>query len=267
MRKSPREIRRAKALDALVDQVALEQFHDVHGHPRLPPVAVVIAAYKERDNIGKVMAALPSQICDLDAAAIVVVDGEEDGTADIVRSAGQYACVAPVNRGQGAALRLGYRVAREHGATYVVTSDGDGQADPNDLATVLSPVLAGEADFVSGSRRLGTTHSSDSVRNTGVLVYAALISALTRTKVTDTANPIRAMRAELTGRLTLEEPQYQASELMISAIMSGARYTERPVTMRERTSGVSKKGGNLLYGYRYGRVVLRTFLREARRGG
>ena len=35
--------------------------------------------------------------------------------------------------------------------------------------------------------------------------------------------------------------------------------------MRERASGHSKKGGNLLYGYRYGRVVLRTYARERRR--
>jgi cellulose synthase/poly-beta-1,6-N-acetylglucosamine synthase-like glycosyltransferase len=89
-----RQARRAKALDALVDTVALEHFHEAHGNPELPPVAVVIAAYKERDNIGKVMSSLPKQICGLDAAAIVVVDGEEDGTAEIVRAAGQYACVA-----------------------------------------------------------------------------------------------------------------------------------------------------------------------------
>jgi glycosyltransferase involved in cell wall biosynthesis len=263
--RNARQARRAKALDALVDEVAIERFHEAHGNPDLPPVAVVIAAYKERDNIGKVMASMPKQVCDLDAAAIVVVDGEEDGTADIVRAAGQYAVVAPVNRGQGAALRLGYRVARDHGATYVVTADADGQTDPEDLSVVLAPLVAGEADFVNGSRRLGETHSTDSVRNTGVVVYASLISALTRTRVTDSANPIRAMRAELTAELTLEEPQYQASELLIGAIMSGARYAERPVTMRERHSGHSKKGGNLVYGYRYGRVVLRTFLRETRR--
>ncbi len=262
---NPRTERRARALDALVDEVALERFREAHGNPQLPPVAVVIAAYKERDNIGKVMASMPKQICDLDAAAIVVVDGEEDGTADIVRAAGHYACVAPVNRGQGAALRLGYRVAREHGATYVATADADGQTDPDDLAVVLAPLVAGEADFVNGSRRLGVTHSSDAVRNVGVVVYASLITALTRTTVTDSANPIRAMRAELTAQLTLDEPQYQASELLIGAIMSGARYAERPVTMRARQSGHSKKGGNLMYGYRYGRVVVRTFLRESRR--
>ena len=132
---------------------------------------------------------------------LVVVDGEDDGTGAVVREAGHYACIAPVNRGQGAALRLGYRIAREHGARFIVTSDADGQTDPDDLEVVLEPVVSGRADFVNGSRRLGQSHGTDAVRNTGVLFFAALISFLTRTPVTDTANPVRAFRAELPAEL------------------------------------------------------------------
>jgi len=157
----------------------------------------VIAAYKERDNIAQVIEGMPKEVCGLQASLIVVVDGEDDGTGAVVREAGHYACVAPVNRGQGAALRLGYRIARENGARFIVTSDADGQTDPDDLEVVLEPVLSGRADFVNGSRRLGRTHGTDAVRNTGVLFFAALISLLTRTAVTDTANPVRAFRAEL----------------------------------------------------------------------
>jgi hypothetical protein len=80
--------------------------------------------------------------------------------------------------------------------------------------------------------------------------------------VTDTANPIRAFRADLTASLLLEEPQYQASELLIAALSSGVRYGEVPVTMLTRHKGESKKGGNLSYGYRYGKVLLRTWWRE-----
>ena len=76
---------------------------------------------------------------------------------------------------------------------------------------------------------------------------------------------LRAMRAELTAAVVLEQRQYQASELLISAVMSGARFTERPVTMYARTSGRSKKGGNFSYGYRYGKVFVRTWWREVRR--
>ena len=265
LRVNSREVARRRSLDDLVDDVAIAGFADAQGVPDLAPVAVVIAAYKERDSIGAVVESIPDVICGLGVSVLVVVDGEDDGTAEIVRKAGHLAIVSPVNRGQGAALRLGYRVAREHGATYIVTADADGQTDPHDLGVVLEPVVAGEADFVNGSRRLGTTHSTGAMRNAGVLLFGKLITLLTGTTVTDTANPIRAMRADLTARLVLDEPQYQASELLISAIMHGARFAERPVTMYARTSGRSKKGGNVAYGYRYGKVFLRTWWRELRR--
>lgn len=248
-----------------IDNAALAEFAEVHGSPTLGPIAVVIAAYNEKDNIGSVVDGMPTEIDGLGVSVVVVVDGEDDGTAKVVREAGHLACVAPVNRGQGAALKIGYRVAREHGAKYIVTADGDGQTDPSDLAVVLTPVIRGELDFVNGSRRLGSTESRDQVRNTGVLVFATIASVLTRTRVTDTANPIRAMRADISGELDLDEPQYQASELLIGAIMRGYRFGERPVTMLARKTGKSKKGRNLVYGYRYGRVMFRTWLREVRR--
>jgi hypothetical protein len=58
--------------------------------------------------------------------------------------------------------------------------------------------------------------------------------------------------------------QYQTSELLIGAIARGYRITERPVVMRRRTAGESKKGHDLLYGLRYARVVLGTWWRERR---
>ncbi len=260
-----RERRRYRQLNDLVDTVAIEEFHVAHGTPVLGPVAVVIAAYKERGSIGAVVSAMPKELCGLMASVIVVIDGEEDGSAKIVRDHGSYAVIAPVNRGQGAALRLGYRVAREQGAKYIITADADGQTDVNDLEIVLQPVVADEADFVNGSRRLGRTESRDAVRNIGVVLFAKIITLLTHTRVTDTANPIRAMRAELTGEFILDEPQFQASELLISAIKSGSRFLERPVTMKQRTAGVSRKGGNFSYGKNYARVVFRTWYRERKR--
>lgn len=253
---------RALQVDELIDRLAREEFAASQPGVVFAPICIVIAAYKEKDNIEAVLQQLPSKLCGLSSSVLVVIDGEDDGTGAIVREHGGLSLIAPVNRGQGAALRLGYRVASEQGAKFLVTADADGQTDPSDLERCLAPVVSGEADFVNGSRRLGTTHSRDLMRNTGVVVFSELISLLTRTKVTDSANPVRAMRADLVAGLRLEEPQYQASELLIGAIMSGARVIEVPVTMRKRASGTSKKGGNLLYGCRYGRVLLHTYRRE-----
>jgi len=83
-----REARRRAALDDLVDRVALEEFTVAHGSPDLPPVAIVIAAYHEEGHIADVMGGCRSEICGLGAAAIVVIDGDEDGTRAIVARGG-----------------------------------------------------------------------------------------------------------------------------------------------------------------------------------
>ena len=74
---------------------------------------------------------------------IVVVDGGTDDTAAIARKHGAYVCEMPVNRGQGAALRIGYFLARAGGARYIVTTDADGQYDiaqlPRTAGTAAAP--------------------------------------------------------------------------------------------------------------------------------
>ena len=115
-----------------------------------------------------------------------------------------------------------------------------------------------------GPAGLGRPAASDRARNTGVVVFAALISVLVRHKVTDPSCGLRAMKADLTGSVVLDQPQYQASELLIGAAMAGYRLAEVPIAMEARQSGKTKKGGNFLYGYRFGSVVVGTWWRERR---
>jgi glycosyltransferase involved in cell wall biosynthesis len=228
------------------------------------PLAVVIPAYNEEPTIAAVIADIPSQAAGLQSEVIVVVDGARDHSAEKARSAAALVCEVPVNRGQGAALRLGYWLARARGARVIATIDADGQYDARELDRVIEPILAGRADFVSGSRRLGSELTTDRVRHLGVLVFGALFSVLVRHRITDPACGLRAMRAEVTAAVTLEQPQYQASELMISAAMKGFRLAEVPTTMRDRAAHATgtKKEGNLRYGVRFARAALTTWIRE-----
>jgi glycosyltransferase involved in cell wall biosynthesis len=265
--------------DAAIDAEALRGLAEYYGDraTRLPPVALVIAAYHEEGAVGPVVAALPRKVCGLAAEVIVVTDGCEDATAKEAHEAGAIVAEVPVNRVQGAALRLGYRIAREGGARYIVTTDADGQYNPQEIEPLLTPVVAGRADFVTGSRRLGSEETRDPLRRAGVRVFARLVSSLTGQKISDTTFGLRAMRAEVTGAVRLEEPQYQASELLIGVIAHGYRVLELPATIHRRKVGESKKGqnrfselnlptvNNLFYGGRFARVVLRTWWREQHR--
>jgi hypothetical protein len=136
------------------------------------------------------------------------------------------------------------------------------QWDPAEMATVVEPLLSGEADFVLGSRALGRAETDDAFRHAGVRVFAVLTRLLTGVHVTDTSTGYRAMRTEVPLTVRQTQPQYQTSELLIGAIFQGYRITERPITMHKRLAGQSKKGRNLPYGFRYARVILKTWLRE-----
>jgi glycosyltransferase involved in cell wall biosynthesis len=222
-------------------------------------VVVVIPALNEEESVASVVAAVPAEICGLPAEALVLDDGSTDRTSALARDAGAMVCQLPVNLGQGVAFRLGYRLARERGARFIATADADGQFDPGELPGLIAPLLADEADFVNGSRRLGRSYTTDPVRRLGVTVFGTLISALTRVRITDPANGLRAFRAEMTAQVPLRQTQYQTSELLIGAVAHGYRVKEAPVTMYQRKAGETKKGKNFIYGCRFARVIVTTW--------
>ena len=247
-----------------VDRDAAAAFMAAHPPGLGAPLAVVIPAYNEEPAIAQVLGEIPDEAAGLATETIVVVDGASDATAAVAGAAGALVCDVPVNRGQGAALKLGYWLARARGAHVIATIDADGQYEPLEIRAVVQPILDGRADFVSGSRRQGRELTTDRVRHAGVIVFGALFSLLVRRRITDPACGLRAMRPELTAAVVLEQPQYQASELMISAALHGFRLAEVPTTMRDRAShaGHTKKDGNLRYGVRFARAAIHTWRRD-----
>jgi glycosyltransferase involved in cell wall biosynthesis len=258
-------IRRSLHEDAdaprIVDE-AIAEFHARYGADALTPLVVVIAALNEEQSIGAVIDEVPATIADVPAKVLVIDDGSTDKTSTVSEEHGALVCALAENCGHGTALRAGYRLAREGGARYIATLDADGQWDPADLPAMVQLLEDGKADFVVGSRQLGRTENTDAVRNLGVRFFSTLISALTRTRITDSSSGLRAMRVEVTSQVRQTQPQYQTSELLIGALFQRFRVAEVPTVMRVRSAGESKKGRNAFYGLRYATVITRTFLRE-----
>jgi glycosyltransferase involved in cell wall biosynthesis len=259
--------RRDRPFIAQARSAAREAFHERYGTDfRFAPILVLIAAYEEEQSLGEVLSAIPATVHGLGVETVVVDDGSTDATASVAETYDRVRVARlPRNCGQGVALRLGYQLAAEHGAEYIATVDGDMQWDPAELPVVMDPLLDGEADFVLGSRALGSAETDDSLRHAGVRFFAVLTSLLTGVRLTDTSTGYRAMRAEVPQTVTQTQVQYQTSELLIGAIYQGYRITERPITMHKRFAGESKKGHNVLYGFRYARVILGTWHRERSR--
>lgn len=251
----------------LVDGAAASFLAVYEDTPRTDLV-LVVPAFNEEASVASVVRSLPREVEGITASVLVMDDGSRDNTAVEAREAGAMVCSLGTNVGQGVVLRLGYQLASERGARFIATADADGQFDPAELPRLVAPILAGEADFVNGSRRLGQNSQVDRVRRLGVVVFGRLLSALTGVRVTDPSNGLRVWRTEVTDTVQLRQAQYQTSELLIRTIAHGFAVKEVPASMYERSAGESKKGRNWLYGARFARVILTTWWEErARLGG
>jgi hypothetical protein len=143
----------------------------------------------------------------------------------------------------------------------VVTIDADGQHDPKEMQSLVEPLLDGSADMVQGSRVLGSFERESGTRSLGVKVFARLLSALSRTKITDPSTGYRAMTAEILRKLDLKQDQFYVSEIILDAARKGSQVIEVPITLRRRASGDSKKPDTVRYAWGFSKAILRTWLR------
>lgn len=227
-----------------------------------PTITVVIPAYNEADGIVEVLEELPSTLGGYRVEPIVVVDGGTDNTATVARAAGYITLVHPVNRGQGDALRTGFGHALELGAEIVMTMDADGQHRPDQMVDLITPIVNDTADYVQGSRFLGSYDDAGGVREIGIRGFTRLINAVSHAGITDCTNGFRAIRAKSLATMRLEEPRFSAPEIIIEASGAGLRMTEVPVHIRSRSHGESKKPQRLAYPLGFLGVIVRTARRS-----
>ena len=254
--------RNSRQLSAVLEGLAWEEFRQAGLPQRFRNrVAILIPAYNEAENVGYVLDRMPREVCGVETAVLVVDDGSRDGTGDVAAEHGAAVARHVINRGGGAALRTGYRLMVESGAEVVVTLDADGQHLPSEMERLVKPVLDGEVDVAHGSRVLGRADRNHFARELGIVFFNRLVSAITRTHVTDCSNGYRAVRTTVLPQLVLRQEQFHTSEFMIEAIKRGVPAKEVPVTVEQRLHGHSKKPAVLRYGMGFANAIVRTWLR------
>ncbi|MFC1869142.1 DUF2304 family protein [Thermodesulfobacteriota bacterium] len=238
----------------------IENIDETKNH--IKPIMILIPAYNEADNLRDLLPQVPGKIEDIEVGVMVIDDGSEDETFSVVDEwDGSFAVKSPINRGGGAALRLGYDILKKTGAQICITMDGDGQHRPEDIEKLVSPILDANYDFVIGSRIIGDREKDSIMRYIGVHIFGKVVSFLLGKKVTDPSSGFRAFRMESVASIDLFEDQYHTSELIIEAIKKGMRIKEVPITILRRKYGKSKKGTDWKYGFRFARTIMKTWWR------
>lgn len=252
----------SRELDAVLEGVANNDFIR-EGWPAKfdDKIALVIPAYNEAENLGPVLDRIPKTVCGKETAVLIIDDGSRDGTSSVARAHGAAVVRHVMNRGQGAAMRTGYRIVADTTAPVVVALDSDGQHQPEEMERLVEPVMSGRVDLTNGSRTLGEGVHVHVMRDLGIVFFNRLISLLTRTRVTDCSNGYRAMRTQILRQIVLRQNQFHNSEFLIEAIKRGVPTQEVPVTVSHRLSGKSKKPAVLRYGWGFTNAIFRTWMR------
>ena len=226
----------------------------------LGTVAAVIPCLDEEAAIGAVVAAVLAQ----GVAEVVVVDGgSRDRTAERAAAAGARVVVER-RRGYGRAIQAGIRALRPD-AGIVLFLDGDGSDPPERIPDVVGPVIAGEADFVLGSRLRGAREPGSLSLPQVVAGHVAgvLLRASYGVRFTD-MSPFRAIRRDALDRLGMRDETYGWNlEMLMRVAAAGLRAREVPVGQRRRAGGVSKVSGDLRASLAASWKIGATFLRLA----
>lgn len=226
-----------------------------------PAVDVIIPALDEAKSIGLVLAALPQ---DHIRRVVVADNGSTDGTADLARAGGAEVVTA-ARRGYGSACLSGLAHLRATGPPEVVVFlDGDYSDHPEELPSLVEPILAGRADLVIGSRVLGQRERGALLpqARAGNFVACTLIRLLYGTRYTD-LGPFRAIRWEALERLEMVDPTFGwTAEMQVKALRQGLRVVDVPVSYRKRV-GVSKITGTVRGTVLAGYKILTTVVRYA----
>nr|WP_321258572.1 glycosyltransferase family 2 protein [uncultured Pseudodesulfovibrio sp.] len=254
---------KANFLEQLVLNMGIKEAVGTYESPEAVPAGaiwVVIPVLDEEDNLREFLGQIPKDIDGIPVNTLIVDDGSTDSSREVAK---EYQCstaTLPINYGGGLALKAGFRIAAMHDARLVVTMDGDNQHNPQDITALVAPILEGDADLVIGSRHLGSYERISMMRSIGIYSFNIIINILQGTSITDCSSGFRSIRLEMLEQVNLKQPQYHTAEMIISVAKSGGRIVEVPIAVKSRTHGSSKKGRDLLYGFKFLQTVLRTWL-------
>jgi uncharacterized membrane protein YbhN (UPF0104 family) len=211
------------------------------------PILLFMPAYNEERSVGACIARAPSHMLGHPVQTLVIDDGSSDHTGAVAAAAGADVLSLGQNRGLGAAVRVGLAEGVTRSAAAVAFCDADGEYPPEELATLVGPIIAGEADYVTGSRFLGRIDHMRPHRRLGNIVLTRLLSLAARRKITDGQTGYRAFSPTAAADAEVIHDFNYAQVLTLDLLAKGYRHREVPISYRFRTEGESFiKLGNYL---------------------
>lgn len=190
-----------------------------------------IPAYNEEKTIAKVIVLAQRHV----DKVIICDDGSTDMTGEIAKRLGAEVLRHEKKLGKGSALKTLFLRAFELNPDVIVALDSDGQHDPEQIPTLVKPIIAGEADMVIGSRFVpGAIMDIPLYRSLGLRLVNWLSRKANKSQVKDTQSGFRAYSLKaLRAVASYESNGYGVeSEQLVLAAKNGLRIVEVPVAVK-----------------------------------
>ena len=226
-------------------------------------IRVIIPAFNEENAVGKVIAEIPPIVKEI----IVVNNNSNDNTRTIAKQAGATVIDEPV-QGYGRACLKGIQYVKERfeNTDIIVFLDADYSDYPEELTTLVQPIMEEGKDLVIGSRKLGkkSKKSMTPQQVFGNWLATKLIKLFYGVKFTD-LGPFRAIKWEKLVALNMADQTYGWTvEMQVKAAKHNFQMIEVPVNYKARIGKSKISGtvkGTILAGYK----IISTILKELKR--
>jgi glycosyltransferase involved in cell wall biosynthesis len=205
-------------------------------------LSVIIPVYNEVGNIEEILKRVKAT---QQAAEIIVVDdGSQDGTRDILKKLDGREKVRVIlhekNQGKGAAVRTGMDAAA---GEILLIQDADLEYDPRDYPVLLRPLEEGIADVVYGSRFLGGPHR---VAMYWHMVANKLLTFMTNilynTILSDMETGYKVFRRKVVEGMKLRSKRFDFEpEFTAKVLKRNYRIYEVPISFNPRDYSQGKK--------------------------
>jgi len=223
-----------------------------------PKIVALIPALDEEKTIGHVVRGALKYVDHV----VVVDDLSEDDTAVLARKAGAKVIRLRKRRQVGGVVKAGISYVKKLKPYVVVTLDGDGQHNPDEIPRLLKLVLSGKFDLVQGSRFL-ENKCKRTVKDMGNCLFSRFVSILLRQRITDITSGFRVFNFTALQDLELKFDQECYPEMTIDLRLKGYRITEVPIKNLPRLYGDSKVIDNIFtYIFKALGIITYTFLRN-----
>ncbi len=180
---------------------------------------IQIPCLNEAATLPATLADLPTSIPGIDRIEVLIIDdGSRDGTSDVARAHGVHHVVRfRRHKGLAAAFRAGIDACLKLGADFIVNTDADNQYVGADIATLIAPLVSGQADMVIGDRNIQAIKHLTQRRKRLQALGSWVVRQVSGTEVPDTTSGFRAYTREAALRMTIVSDFWYTLESIIQA--------------------------------------------------